>query len=408
MRYFILFFLIFGLSNFNFASKNLVIKGSLKILSVGDGMSGGMTSQPSDFKNLVLVVNEKDSLFTTMSTENTFEFPAIDSHSEFRILFLYRSENNYLNRSVLFEPNGKKFMLLNYHRNDSDAPHLSEYAVSRENGKLVLELKYGIYFFLHAPYQPAGLDVYPKLPLQQANFQKLHFPMLLSLQTEDAVRGTVTVYPQFNFKLVSDSIQLRYTGFNWGRLKLNAAKSVCFDGIPTEQKLPCNLQKLTRELHQQLAQIDASYETVVLGKNTFGVYFEQPTLIKIDPKTPLKTENELTDVEPPTILTFNVQNLTRKTIYFKIDGVSEQWDAGVNTSEVKIKKNETKTITVVRFSMNNPKNYKAKTWLPEFPNEFLSDYHVYVGKKRIKTPTHRKWVIEKGELSCVYTLVLGL
>jgi hypothetical protein len=96
MRYFTFFFLIFGLSNFNFASKNLVVKGSLKILSVGDGMSGGMTSQPSDFKNLVLVVNEKDSLFTTMSAENTFEFPAIDSHSEFRILFLYRSENNYL------------------------------------------------------------------------------------------------------------------------------------------------------------------------------------------------------------------------------------------------------------------------------------------------------------------------
>ena len=39
--------------------------------------------------------------------------------------------------------------------------------------------------------------------------------------------------------------------------------------------------------------------------------------------------------------------------------------------------------------MNNPKNYNVKTWLPEFPNEFLSDYHVYVGKKKIEIPTHK-------------------
>jgi hypothetical protein len=58
--------------------------------------------------------------------------------------------------------------------------------------------------------------------------------------------------------------------------------------------------------------------------------------------------------------------------------------------------------------MNNPKNYNVKTWLPEFPNEFLSDYHVYVGKKKNRNTNTQKWVIEKGELSCVYTLVLGL
>src|SRR5690606_17150905 len=105
----------------------------------------------------------------------------------------------------------------------------------------------------------------------------------------------------------------------------------------------------------------------ILGKQGANFYFEHPTLLRIENSKPLE-KIEIEDVEPPTTLVFKVQNLTRKTLYFKAEGVSDKFAAGVPTEFVEIKKDQTEIVVQLPFSMNNPKNYNAKTWLNSFPN----------------------------------------
>jgi hypothetical protein len=93
---FILFFSLLMITVSGLAQKKLIIKGDLNVLAVGNGMSCGMQSAISDFKQVKLIINYKDTLYTLLSNSGKFEFPAIRKSDIFEIRFTYTSNNEYL------------------------------------------------------------------------------------------------------------------------------------------------------------------------------------------------------------------------------------------------------------------------------------------------------------------------
>jgi hypothetical protein len=405
MKTLILFVAFLFITSNSFASRSLVIKGTIKHMAVGEGLSCGSTSQAKDFKTILMVINSKDTLRTTANDNMEFEFSAIRESDVFYLIFPYKNANTYLNRNLHFIPKDKQTVkTLALHRDEMNCPQLSDYETRVFKNSIELYLTYGLYCFLNSPYEPAGLKLYD-FPLQEASYMHLQFPMQIDFSTKDQVKGIATVYPKFGFQLVNEKIQPVYVGFAFKQANFENENGKCHNGEVNSPGFPCNVMHLIQDIHSELAAKNASYQQKILGKNGANFYFEHPTLLRIDNLNPLE---KVEVYEPPTVLIFKVQNLTKKNLYFKAEGVSEKFAAGIQSDFVEIKRDKTETVIEIKFSMNNPKNYNAKIWLNTFPNEFLSDYGIYVGKKRIKIPIDKKWVVESSELKQVYTLIIGL
>ena len=217
--YFLLSIFIFSIST-TYASKKLIVKGSIVAKAVGEGMSCGMTSQLSDFKNIGLVVNSKDTLKTEVNEKMEFIFPAIKETDVFQLIFFYYNTNDYLNKKILFIPNNRTNVVqYNAHRDEYNVPQLSTYLIHNSNQEKVVDLTYVLYCFLIKPYEPAGLKLH-EFPLQEAPYYLLNFTKDVTVKTNQSIKGILEVFPQFAFQLQNDTIIPFYTGFSFKNINI--------------------------------------------------------------------------------------------------------------------------------------------------------------------------------------------
>lgn len=397
--------------NFSFQAKanshKLIVKGSIKNKTVGQGMSGGITSYVTDFKRIGLVINHKDTLRTHANHAMEFEFPAIKSSDIFQVIFFYEHSNEYLNRNLYFFANKKQTAKrFNLHRDEYNTPQLSAYSLLKGVKTDTLNLEYGLYCFVSHPMEPAGLKLYD-YPSYDASFVQLILPFDKTIYTRDHVQGISVIFPRFGFQLKDSVLNPIYTGFSFKSMNLSTEKEKCSSNFQPGPTLPCDLFYLVQEIHQALQTTEARFEQVMLSK-ALNVYFEPQIMLRVKNDSVEAAKKRLdAEIEPPMTLRFYVQNLSSKTIYARAKSVSSDYNASIQNEEIKIPNDEKVLLSEVNFSMDNPKNFKAPLSWSQFPSSFLKEFQVSVGKRRVKIPVSTNWVVEQKGREFTYTLLVG-
>jgi hypothetical protein len=387
-----------------FAQKDFFIKGSLKILSAGKGMSCGMQSSVNDFKQVKLVVNFKDTLYTLLSDSGTFEFPAIRKTDNFEIRFTYSSTNEYLiHRTRFFSIHHKRGHNEIQHKNEIGGPLLSTYKLQEDGKKTTLTMNYGLFCLLTEPYEPAGLKIYD-FPITEQGLIEFHFPNRITAKTNELISGFTHLIPYFSFQLVSNELKPKYEGFYFLNCSVQTPEGSCkYNEI--SWSLPCNLEKVMGDIHYTLKEMDVEIKPATIGKTAYSRYFKPQILFQIDGKTIPK--DEITS-EPPTQLIFIVKNCTKEKITVAHNGHSGRYDVHLNAQEIQLKKNQQIELANLTFSLDNPKNYNAKIWLPEFPASLFSKITIYYGKKKLPLQLDLIWKAEQLHLKMIYTLEIKI
>jgi hypothetical protein len=402
----ILLLTFFSFSAFS-SSQKLIVRGSIKNKTVGTGMSGGITSYVTDFKQIGLVINHKDTLRTRANEAMEFEFPPIKSSDVFQVLFFYEHSNPYLNRNLYFFANRKQTpKRFNLHRDEYNTPQLSIYSFQKGVKTDTLVLEYGLFCYVSHPVEPAGLHMYD-YPSYDAAFTQLILPFDKTIYTRDKVHGISVIFPRFGFQMKDTMLTPVYTGFSFKTMNLSNDHEKCSNNFQPGPTLPCDLFYLVQEIHQALQTTEARFEQVMLAK-ALNVYFEPQIMLRVKNDSVEAAKKRLdAEIEPPMYLRFYVQNLSSKTIYAKASGVAPAYNASINTNEIKIARKERVLLTEVRFSMDNPKNFKAPLAWSQFPSTFLDKLQVGVGKRRVPIPVSSNWVVEQKGREITYTLLVG-
>jgi hypothetical protein len=405
----ILGLLLFVLSQMNgFTQKNCIIKGDLKIRSVGKGMSCGMQSNISDFRQVKMIVNHRDTLYTLLTDSGTFEFPAIRKTDNFEIRFTYSSTNEYLiQRTIFFAQNSKKERFEIQHKNELGAPLLSNYSIIENNSATTVHLNYALYCLLNEPYEPAGLKLYD-FPVSEHYFMEFNFQNRRSVQTKHPMKGFAHIIPYFSFTINNQNLLPIYSGFYFLNTNIQLPTGTC-KSTDINWELPCGLDNVVNDIHQSLKTLNPTMQRITIGQSPGNRYFKPQILLEIVGDLELKeTKKQELSVEQPTQLIFMVKNNTKKDIVVRHNGHSGKYAIQLNAQEIVVKKNQLIEMTNVAFSMNNPKNYAAKIWLPEFPNTLFSKMSILYGKKRLPLQLDLEWTVEQLEQKMIYLLEIKL
>jgi hypothetical protein len=383
-----------------FAQNKFSIKGDLKILSVGKGMSCGMQSSINDFKQVKLIVNQKDTLYTLLTDSGTFEFPSIKKSDNFEIRFTYSGTNEYLiQRTRFFSINSKKGHNEIQHKNEIGGPLLSTYKIQEDGLKTTLIMNYGLFCILSEPYEPAGLKLHD-YPITEQGLVEFHFPNRLTAKSLESISGFTHIAPYFSFRLVTNELKPKYEGFYFLNCSVQTFEESCkFNEI--NWSIPCHLEKVVQDIHFALKELAIEIKPVIFGKTAYTRYFKPQLLLQIDGKTTPKNEM---NSEPPTQLIFVINNCTKKKITIVHNGHSGKYDILLNAQDVQIKKNKQIELANLSFSMDNPKNYNAQTWLPEFPTSLFSKINILYGNKKIPLQLDHTWKVEQQDQKIIYTL----
>lgn len=389
-----------------FSGEKINIEGNVKIMAVGEGTTGGMTSSVQDFKKLGLVLNFEDTLYSTLDENGNFKFDEVNEETIFKIHFFYQSTNEYLNRSDYFVPVNKESICpFNTHRNLWSVPLLSDYKIEKKNKIKTVFLHYAIYFFLSKPYEPAGFKLM-EYPISTAHFQEVKVKGLSQIES-NYFKGQTTVIPSFAMRVANDTLKPVYAGFSFQDLNIQNENGACFNGKVNQVEFLCDLKPLLYEIHSYFAQEEFSFNKITIGQSSGLVNFTPSVFFKIEKATLVKqtvTSTETReDTEPAHQLNFIICNQTAKTINVEF-GPIKKYAAQAVIVENSIKKNQTAKVASVQFSMNNPLNYAAKIWLNSFPKELFETITFYYGKKKIPVAVSSPWQVAQNEMEFNYTL----
>lgn len=410
LTYLILSISLLAFSTRTFSARNLIVKGNLKVLAVGEGITCALKSQVNDFKKVAMIVNSQDTLYSTIDNNGEFTFDQIDETATFEIYFPYSHSNSYLNKTAYYVPkSGNEIFAQNRHSDEYSEPVLSDYTITEKGNVKTITMAYALYCFITPQYEPAGFKLMD-YPLSEQAFQEIVFSKDIRLSTNETLKGFATLSPYFAYQIQGSILTPVYSGFFLKKLNLENESGSCFKGDVNATQLPCDLQNLTAEIHENLSLVPVNLNKIMLGKNLGMITLFPQTFLRITSERSFEKKEipEPEDSDPSHHLKFNVQNLTDKFIVCVFGNVSDAFDAGIARDETPIKKNETKTIASTNFSMNNPKNYKAKIWLATFPSELFQSFTIYYGKKKIKLAVDQNWEVANEHLNYVYTLKVSL
>lgn len=382
---------------------DLIVKGKIEIKSIGEGLSCGMTSQPSNYKTVILVKNRKDSVKTESNELNEFEFPPIDKKDTFQIIFPFQHTNSYLNQTAYFTPIGSdQIYTYNTHRERIGTPILSEYEITNQEKITQVYLNYALFCFLNKPYEPAGLKLHD-FTLQKANIMSIEITNMQTLVSNFSSNGTISIAPEFGFKIEKEALKPIYIGFSWENINIKDHKGVCHSGGLTNTFLNCKLNDILQKMHHSLSTQDITFKKNEIGNNLGFIKIYPQIMFKIEGNKSLKPQENVK--EQDYTLKFVINNKTKRTLYFSSKGFKyEIIDKNKALIDIPIPKGKSIEIFVTKYAMNNPANHITKPWEDSFPKLFFESYKIQYGKTKLFLSNSTDWTLEKNEFIYTYTL----
>jgi hypothetical protein len=395
--------LLFLILNDLLSQNDLIVKGKIEIKSVGEGLSCGMTSQPSNYKTVILVKNCKDSIKTITNELNEFEFPPIDENDTFQIIFPFQHTNNYLNRTEYFTLKGAdEISTFNTHRERMGMPILSDYEIKNQEKITQVYLNYALFCFLNKPYEPAGFKLH-NFELIKSSAFIIELNRIEHLFSDYATEGSINIVPEFGFKIEKENLKPVYVGYSWEKINISDQNGLCHSGNLSSTFINCKIKDLILKIHKNLMNQELNLKKIEVGNNTGSINFYPRIMYIIKPNKLFNSENE--KVEKDYTLKFFITNKTSKTLYFSSSGFKYQIPSEKNEIErIPISKGKTLEVFETQYAMNNPANHKTKPWEASFPKLFFESYKIQYGNTKLFLSIDSDWTLEKGDFTYIYTL----